>query len=271
MCLILIAYKTHPDHDLIILSNRDEFYDRQTRPAHFWESHPTVLAGLDERHGGTWLGVTSDGRVAMLTNFREGLVEDSRARSRGDLVREYLTKEKSPDRFLEDVAHDANDFAGFNLVVGDRSGLYYFSNRDDEKRARQVHPLRPGVYGLSNHLLDTPWPKVTRCKKMFSDFVGAHGVRPQPGLAPGSTPSTPTENVFFDILNDAHQPLDEHLPDTGVGLEWERKLAPIFIKTENYGTRTSTVITMSRDEINFYEKTHVGQMGEKEFVVDITK
>ncbi len=173
MCLILIAYKAHPDHDLIVLSNRDEFYDRPTRPAHFWESNPKMLAGLDERYGGTWLGVTHDGRVAMLTNFREGLVEDTRTRSRGDLVREYLAKEKSPDKFLEDVAHDAGDFAGFNLVVGDQSGLYYFSNR-----AAGIQELNSGIYGLSNHLLDSPWPKVRRIKEKFALI----GNSPQPPL-----------------------------------------------------------------------------------------
>lgn len=227
MCVIYIAYETHPDHPLILLANRDEFYDRPTAAAAYWEDFPEIYAGRDLVAGGTWLGITRGGRIAAVTNFRDPSAPKGN-RSRGDLVAEFLKIDESPAKYLSGVQQRALQYSGFNLIVGDLGaggGLFYFSNRKTE-----IRRLEPGVYGLSNHLLDTPWPKVARGKDRFEMLL-----------------TSPVDiETMFDLLRDESLADDADLPDTGIGYEKEKALSAIFIKTPVYGTRCSNVVTFDR-------------------------
>lgn len=227
MCLILFSFREHPKWELVLLANRDEFHDRPAAPMTYWSEHPQVLAGRDMRAGGTWLGLGASGRFGAITNFREGELPRACAPSRGRLVVDYLVDEVSPRAYLEGLAPDAARYAGFNMLVGDRDGLWYGTNRGLPPKE-----VAPGVHGLSNHLLDTPWPKVERGTRMLANLL-AGGAEPAP-------------EALFAVLADRERPLDEDLPETGVGLVRERELGPIFIATPNYGTRSSTLVLVDR-------------------------
>lgn len=236
MCLILLALDTHPDYALVLAANRDEFYDRPTAGAAFWEEAPWVLAGRDLRAGGTWLGIDRRGRLAAVTNYRQGLRETAAPRSRGHLVSEYLIGQSDGRTHVEQVEREAARYNGFNLIAGDPAALFYFSNREGRIRA-----LGPGVYGLSNHLLDSPWPKVTAGKSGLSALLSG-GEQLLPSL--------------FALLSDRGQAADDLLPRTGVSPEWERLLSAAFIATPGYGTRSSTVVLVGRDRrVVFVERS----------------
>jgi uncharacterized protein with NRDE domain len=237
MCLILAALDAHPDYALIVAANRDEFYDRPTAPAGFWHDHPSILAGRDLKARGTWLGIDRQGRFAAVTNYRQGEREAAAPRSRGLLVSDYLAGDLDARAHVERVAREASRYNGFNLLAGDAHELLYFSNREGSLRA-----LGPGIYGLSNHLLDTAWPKVTASKTALGALLRGDGADLVPGL--------------LSLLADPRQAPDEHLPATGIGLEWERLLSAAFIATKDYGTRSSTIVLVRRDgEIAFVEKS----------------
>ena len=239
MCLILLAYESHPACRLVLAANRDEFYARPTRRASFWEDAPGVLGGRDLTHGGTWIGVTLGGRVAAVTNFRDPARQRADAPSRGRLVSDFLLCTEAPRQYLERLADGADSYNGFNLFVGDARGLYYFSNRDDAG----PRELTPGVYGLSNHLLDTPWPKVERGKQALSEVLKGDE------HAPDAEP-------LFMVLAESERAPDEKLPDTGVGLELERMLSPLFIRSAEYGTRSSAVVLFEREgRVTFVERS----------------
>ncbi len=239
MCLILLSYKIHPDYRLILAANRDEVYNRPTAPLNYWADHPEVLAGRDLKGNGTWLGVTRSGRIAALTNFRESGPQIESAPSRGMLIRDYLTGNSSPQRYLKAVREAAHTYNGFNLITGDESGIYYYSNR-----AKQVQKLKSGFHGISNHLLDTAWPKVKKGKiGLQSQLNGKEKIDPA---------------KIFEILSDRSLPADDELPDTGVGLEWERILSPLFITSDAYGTRSSSVVLIDKSgKISFIERTYL--------------
>jgi uncharacterized protein with NRDE domain len=228
MCLIILALDSHPSYSLIVAANRDEFYDRPTAPAAFWDDAPSVLAGRDLKAGGTWLGIDRRGRFAAVTNYRQGSREAEAPRSRGYLVSDFLTGSSSPREYLERVERDAQLYNGFNLMAGTPRDLVYYSNR--EGRARS---LDPGIYGLSNHLLDSAWPKVTSAKSGLSALLEERSHELIPRL--------------FSLLSDRRQATDELLPETGVGPEWERLLSSAFIVSNGYGTRSSTVLLIARD------------------------
>lgn len=234
MCTLLFAYKIHPEYDFVFLGNRDEFKNRASLGAHFWESHPNVLAGIDSEKGGTWTGITKEGRMAFLTNYRDpSLITDS-ALSRGYLTRDFLTGSDSPEEYLQSVKGKHTAYNPFNLVVGTVNGLWFYSNIEN-----QIRIIEPGIYGLSNALLDTPWYKVTKAKKRLSHV-----------LASGFS-----VDELFDILDDIEIPPDEYLPRTGVSLERERILSTIHIDTPDYGTLFKTVLLISsQGKICFYEK-----------------
>ena len=208
-------------------ANRDEFYQRATAPAGFWSDAPSVLAGRDLVAGGTWLGLDRRGRFAAVTNFRQGEREPAAPRSRGHLVREFLTSAMPPEEYLRRAESDAALYNGFNLLVGERGRLGYFSNREGRPRV-----LSPGVYGLSNHLLDTAWPKVSSGKSALQALVRER----EPELI----------EALLGLLSDATRPSDDVLPRTGVGEAWERLLSSAFIASEHYGTRSSTVVLVGR-------------------------
>jgi uncharacterized protein with NRDE domain len=238
MCVIFIAYRIHPRYPLIVLANRDEFYDRPTAEAAHWEDHPEIYAGRDLIAGGTWLGVTEKGRFAAVTNFREP--GDARGdRSRGALVADFLASDKSPNEYLEHVQEDANRYSGFNLIVGNAgTELFYYSNR-----SANTQRLNKDCYGLSNHLLSSSWPKVTNGLARFKQLISKEQFQ---------------ISDCFRLLSDTSLAADADLPDTGVGIERERVLSPIFIRTPNYGTRSSTVVLFHNDlRIDFEEKVFV--------------
>ncbi len=234
MCLALIAWRAHPRLPLVIAANRDEFHARATAPAQWWPDG--ILGGKDLVAGGTWLGCTRTGRFALLTNFREGGTPQRGERSRGLLVSEVLQSSASPEQTILRHLGDANRYDGFNLVAGDGDELVYLSNRDGGCRA-----LPPGVYGLSNHLLDTPWPKLHRSKNRMVDWLDR---------GDGDV------EALFHLLRDPQRPEDHLLPSTGISLEWERLLAAAFIVSPIYGTRSATVLTLGNDrKIEFFERS----------------
>jgi uncharacterized protein with NRDE domain len=236
MCLIFVAVDAHPIYQIIIAANRDEFYDRPSAPASFWPEAPQLLAGRDLRAGGTWLGVTRTGRIAALTNYRDTETKSADAPSRGDLVSNFLLGRNEPIAYLAQISANAGRYNGFNLLVGQNAHIYYYSNRTGGFRT-----LGPGIHGLSNHLLDAPWPKVEKGKQTLRSLLAGKSIYP--------------EDLFHFLLDRSAAP-DALLPDTGVGLEMERMLSPIFIHSPGYGTRSSTVILLDRTgRMTFIEKS----------------
>lgn len=225
MCVIYFAFDHHIDLPLILIANRDEFYERPSRPASYWEDFPHIYAGRDLVQGGTWLGVTNGGRLAAVTNYRDPSAPPGR-RSRGDLVADFLKGREKPEDYLEAVKCTADEYSGFNLLVGeidkDKRELYYYSNR-----GTGIKRLSAGVYGLSNHLLDTSWPKVADGKKRFADLIQGESI---------------DDTSLFGLLSDESLAADEDLPSTGIPYEREKALSAIFIRTPEYGTRCSTVM-----------------------------
>lgn len=239
MCLIVLAWQARADLPLVVAANRDEWRDRPAEPAHWWPDHPQILAGRDLQAGGTWLGVTRRGRFAAVTNFRDPADRKTTARSRGNLVSEFLLGSYAPHEYLAALAPRAGEYNGFNLILGDGRSLWYFGSREGRARA-----IEPGVHGLSNHLLDEPWPKVVQGRARMQAALAARD---------------PTA-ALFDLLSDDAIAPDPDLPRTGVGREWERRLAPALIVGEDYGTRASTVVTVAGSgEVGFEERTLDGK------------
>jgi uncharacterized protein with NRDE domain len=229
MCLILIALDSHPDYSLVVAANRDEFYDRPSRIAAFWDDNPRVLGGRDLKAGGTWLGIDRLGRFAAVTNFRQGEHEAPAPRSRGHLVSDYLTSGIEARTHLERVERDVALYNGFNLIAGNAHELFYYSNREGGR----PRLLGPGIYGLSNHLLDTAWPKVTSGKNALSALLAGD--------------ASELVSNLLELLSDRSRAADRSLPQTGVNLQWERLLSSAFIASSDYGTRSSTVVLVGRD------------------------
>ena len=236
MCLIFLALKHHPKYKLIVAANRDEFYDRKTARAAFWEDHPDILGGRDLEAFGTWLGITRNGRIAMVTNFRDLRNIKPNAPSRGKLVMDFLTGSGTGEAYLAKVEANAKRYNGFSLIAGTVDSLCYYSNYKDG-----LITLNSGLFGLSNHLLETPWPKVEKGKRSIQELLKSPAIYPRD---------------LFAVLEDTTIPADEHLPDTGVGLERERALSPAFIRSPGYGTRCSTVILVDYfNAVTFVERS----------------
>ncbi|MBX7172094.1 MAG: NRDE family protein [Pyrinomonadaceae bacterium] len=240
MCLILFAYKVNPNYKFILAANRDEFYERPTASAHFWEDAPEILAGRDLALGGTWLGVTKSGRFSAVTNYRNPNQPQGKL-SRGALVSDFLGGDDSVLDYLKKVENNAEDYTGFNLLVGDfgkeNDELAYFSNR-----GKGIKFFEPGIYGLSNHLIDTPWQKVVLGKENLEKIISKQDF---------------SIDLVFKILKDKTIAPVEDLPETGVGIEKERILSPCFIETPIYGTRSSAVLLVGKNGlINFSEQSY---------------
>lgn len=225
MCLIVVAWQRHPDYPLVVAANRDEFHSRPTAPAHWWTDMPDLLAGRDLEAGGTWMGLTRQGRFAALTNYRDPNVQRPGAPSRGALVRDSLAAPGTPLDCLTRLATERARYAPFNLLVGDGHELGILESTTGATRR-----LPPGLYGLSNHLLDTPWPKLTAARQRLE----------------AALPHLPDEAAVLAMLRDSVPAADACLPHTGVSLAWERWLSSIFIRAPGYGTRSSTLITIDR-------------------------
>lgn len=245
MCTLFFALDSHPIYDFILIGNRDEFLNRPTLAAAWWDTHPNLFAGRDIQAGGTWMGVSKSGKIAALTNYRNPKNLRANAKSRGDLVKDFLISDTSPANFIAEHEAEARLYNDFNLVIGDREEMYYFSNIQTETYL----PLQKGYYGLSNALLDTPWPKVSENKQIFQNLVENHEVFPL--------------ETAFQLLQNAKTYPEEILPSTGVPLELERNLSALFIKMPNYGTRVSTIILrektgrMYMEERSYYKNNNL--------------
>ena len=222
MCLIVFAWQLVPNLPLVLAANRDEFYARPALAAHWWHDHPAIYAGRDVQAGGTWLGTDKRGRFAALTNIRNGEKKRADTPSRGALVADYLRADLNAHDYLHQLTPDAHRYEGFNLIHGDATRLFCFSN----ERPTEIVALVPGIYGVSNGALDTPWPKVVRAKAQFASLLC----------------QTAPDDAYFEMLTDATKTSDCRLPKTGVSIEWERLLSSIFIESPDYGTRVSSLL-----------------------------
>lgn len=237
MCLLFFSYQVTPGYRLVVAANRDEFLSRPTAPLAFLNKEKTILAGQDLHGGGTWLGITAQLKFAAITNYRDPQSHKPDAPSRGEILKHYLAGDLDACQYIHNLAEYGSRYNGFNLILGDKDELYYYSNIS-------VGPqkLGPGFYGLSNNLLDVAWPKVVRGKKLLrSHMIETEKIEPV---------------EILSLLEDTYCPPDDDLPDTQVGLEWERLLSTIFIDGTDYGTRSSAVITVTGEgEVEFVEKT----------------
>ena len=231
MCLLIFAHQVSPQYPLLVAANRDEFHGRGTAASQFWTDHPDLLAGKDLVQGGTWMGVTRSGRFAAITNYRVPAQSPPAPRSRGELPLQYLTGEQGPQAFLLDIGARAQEYAGFNLLVGDRAGLWYFSNSIASEN-NLPRCLPPGVYGLSNARLDTPWPKVESGKARLKQLLSTGSV------SHDELSTAVSRRTLEDI---------ENLELRGLNAEMERILSAQFIVTQDYGTRSSTTLWATRD------------------------
>jgi len=223
MCIVLFDWRPNAPTPLSVAANRDEFHARPTESAR-WRGD--VFCGLDIRAGGTWLGIHRNGRIAVVTNYREPIAErQTGERSRGLLPLAFLEGNDSPERFCQALAEEQHHYGAFNLLVGTPESLWYIGNRGAPPQA-----VTPGVHGLCNGLLDDPWPKVQRAKQRLANAL--------------TVDSSPEQ--LMEVVNDHYQPPDSELPDTGVGMELERLVAPVFIQSPGYGTRASSVVELSR-------------------------
>jgi uncharacterized protein with NRDE domain len=246
MCLVLFSFNTDSNTPLIVAANRDEFFARPSAAAAYWDDYPDVFAGRDLVAGGTWLGITRSGRFATLTNVREPHIVVDNPLSRGDLTREFLTGTMSAEEYLNTIKDKQHRYSGFNLLVGEinetKRELFYFSNRKEG-----ITRLSSGTYGLSNHLLDSEWPKVNagksylyRALEFTSDTKELHG-------------------NLREYLEDASLADDNILPSTGVSYEREKALSAAFISIPDYGTRSSAVLTISNNTVMFSEKNYLNE------------
>lgn len=236
MCLINFCFQKHPHYKLILVANRDEAYARPTASAHFWEDEPLILGGRDLLQMGTWLGITKAGRFAALTNFRDFNANAEAKTSRGEIVKNYLTDYRAPEDFLDELNRQRERYVGFNLLVGNADELYYYNNIQPH-----MEEISSGIHGLSNHFFNTNWPKVSTGKTKLAQYcLREDHINP---------------HVLFAIHADEEIAKDEDLPDTGIGLQLERQLSPLFIKTPEYGTRSTIVLTIDQDnQVDFTER-----------------
>lgn len=227
MCILFIAVDQHPDYPLIIAANRDEFHERPTAQSHFWTDHADLLAGRDLQAQGTWMGMTRGGRISALTNVRDPQKILPDATTRGELVTHFLLNSTSQNEYLDTLRTTKDNYNGYNLLFGDWHELWVYNNHTD-----QTNKLLPGFYGLSNADLNSPWPKINQGVAQLK----AHCL----------TSNKIDTDTLFDILLDQTQSTDDLLPKTGVPIEWERKLSSVFIKSEEYGTRSATLLMIDR-------------------------
>ncbi len=233
MCLILFAYQQHADYPLIVIANRDEFYARPTRDAHWWDNSD-VFAGRDLEAGGTWLGTNRRGHFAAVTNVREAGGMKPGKRSRGELTRDFLEGQDPAEDYLQQLDTHDQEYSGFNLLLGDPQGLWFYSNRD-----QNIKPIEPGIYGISNGRFDEPWPKLSSGKLELEAMLSGDIDPPQ----------------LMEILTDHRAAHDHELPSTGVPLDIERMLSSRFIRSPEYGTRACTVLLMDKDQrVSFWEQ-----------------
>ncbi|PHS71985.1 MAG: hypothetical protein COB22_06105 [Cycloclasticus sp.] len=237
MCLILLAHEYSAQYKFILLSNRDEYHQRPTKQAGFWPANSPIFGGIDEFAGGSWLSVDNTGRLAAITNVRKPPFNDTNKKSRGLIVKDFLSCQLSSREFISNLkTRDAN-IGLFNLLLRDKNELIYYTN--DTQR---ISSIEPGIHGISNASLDTAWPKLTRGCELFKSTLNR---------------ATVGNSDYLKILQSQQRPVDKHLPQTGISLEFERLLSSIFIQSDDYGTRCSTIITIDYDNLlNFTEVSY---------------
>jgi uncharacterized protein with NRDE domain len=257
MCLLIFAHQTSTRYPLVVAANRDEFHARPTAPSAFWADYPGLLAGKDLDQGGTWMGMTGDGRCAAITNYRDPSRTVAAPRSRGELPLGYLTGQQDPQAYLQDIAARATEYAGFNLLLGDRDHLWYFTNSLPTAECAPLC-LPPGIYGLSNARLDTPWPKVetgkSKLEKLLDDKPLAH-------------------DALAAVVSDQKLADVQALRPHGMETEMDQLLSAQFIVTGRYGTRSSTTLwtdssgLASWRELSFNELGEIREVREFEFAL----
>ena len=220
MCLIVIAHRHSPDYPLIVAANRDEFHARPTQDAHWWPDKPTLLGGRDQQAGGTWLALHRNGRFAAVTNFRDAATTSAKLRSRGHLITEFLESDSTAPGYLEGI--DGDDYAGFNLLVGDDNDFAYLSNRGGGLKV-----LQPGIYGVANATLDTPWAKVERSKTALQELIDS-------GRA--------NETSLLRMLNDRDKAGVSEVETGRLSFTQAHAMTAPFIVQPDYGTRCSSVL-----------------------------
>ena len=228
MCLIFFAYERHPRYRLVVAANRDEAYERPTATAAYWPEYPEILAGRDLEGGGTWMGINRSGRFAALTNVRSPRPRLCAPPTRGELTTDFLRSSSESEEYFREIEAKAQQYNGFSLLLYDAQNLHYFSNFTDAGFQR----IDPGLYGLSNHLLDTPWPKVLQGKMAVAEWLETDGEDPEP---------------LFDIMARKSRAREEDLPDTGVDKSFESALSALFIESPGYGTRSTSVLLVGYD------------------------
>ena len=249
MCLILFAWQKHADYPLIAIANRDEYYARPSRDAHWWDDADT-FAGRDLEAGGTWLGVNRRGQFAAVTNVREPVGMQPGSRTRGDLTRNFLAGSDDAETYLQKLAPCDQDYAGFNLLIGDSSGLWFYSNRE-----QKIHRIEAGVYGVSNGSFDEPWPKLESGREELETMLNG----------------AIEHHQLMGILTDHRIAEDHQLPSTGVALDIERLLSSRFIRSKEYGTPACSVVTIDRtqrvefSEQNYTDADHRGALRHETF------
>lgn len=248
MCILFVALNAHPKYPLIICANRDEFHHRATAPADFWPPERNLLAGKDLQAGGSWFGVNRQGQVAGITNLRLANRQETAMRSRGELVLKAL----NPHSLIcpNWLADHANDYRPFNLVFGQGTDLYCFNSL-----SKDTIKLAPGFHAICNGALNDVWPKMAKGRLALEQLIN-------------HSPSLAMQDLL-NIMKDESQPNDSELPDTGVGLEWERRLAAIYIRHPEYGTRSTSILLQDNaGEIHFCEVRYDGksrQLGKQDF------
>lgn len=237
MCLIVFAYKYHPKYPFILAGNRDEFHARPTQTLHVWDSDPNILAGKDLKEGGTWLGLNQHGKFAALTNHRDLSKIKENAPSRGNLVKEILQSGQPFENQLSDLQSEFSNYNGFNLIAGTVDDLYYVSNEGGH-----MMKLKPGLYGISNAFLNTPWPKTNNALESFTHALNSE---------------LPDVSAIFELLTDTTTYPERMLPKTGLSPEMEKAVSSIFILTDDYGTRSSALLMIDKmGSGKFTEKTY---------------
>jgi len=240
MCLIVFSYKEHPKYPFIFAGNRDEFYSRPAKPAHFWDTNPRIVAGRDRKAGGTWLGVSEDGMVAALTNYRDLEHPRNSDRSRGELIPLFLTSKSQNEQRVQQLTDIGENYDGFNMIAGNIDNLFYLSNVK-----QSYEKIKPGLHGLSNAYLNTPWPKVEVAKSAFREAIQS---------------GEPNKEEIFRLLQNRDVYPYHKLPDTGLSPEMEKAVSPVFIQTDDYGTRCSTLLLINKEGwVTFTERTYSTQ------------
>ena len=244
MCLIALAWRAHPRYRLAMIANRDEAHERPAAPAGFDPQDPDLYGGRDLRAGGSWLMASRQGRLAAVTNVRAGIAEGVMPRSRGALVRGFVAGPDDSERFLAALAPHAAEYGRFNVLAWDGERLGFASNYPDFQQL----DVTPGLHAMSNGAFDARWPKSGHAVAALAAWLKA-------APAHDGEPDDATLAPLFDALADTTPAPDPALPDTGVGLELERRLSPPFVRGPHYGTRCSSVVLVDDAGITFVEQS----------------